>query len=710
MIDHFEGFVPIHTVFYSIFHPTEGTKVRYEFPPGNLQTYNINFDTIKNYIIPKPQLCHKLLTLKYGDYRLVSYPVTINSSLYARNFFSFNFVFVFPINCETSPYEPIIARLGKMFRVLEEQNQLLSRAENDSVYFDNSHSLLSSEQDSIMHQDKNTSILGFSRKRFSFSKRPTDLSLSEYPDNESGSNFSVQDLIMRIFQDLNNYSECLIPIDEGNSVDIKIFPSMVPPSISISYEDVPVAMVDLSHVMDVNWDPTMLKIVPFIDSINSISRIAALSNSDVDFVVECIRHLVYYQLVILSDIFQFTNIYAPTSRLRDFLTDINLATDCQTYVCLPKNSNFGKLPLEKSINTDLDEYSNSGSAIYPNNEILENDDRLRWPMYYKPRNSQSSLSSGISSGNERTSNYLPTKSCLFDLYRSLSQGTVLHDWYNEHYSLIHFNKIDIRRFITFGLVRGLLYRCYAIPIMKNAGIFDILSSLTTSQSSNPYHSNGDDKNGTASTANIRFLNSITDSDIHDLKDDEINNSGSCGIKPSFDVNKLFINGDDHSETTTVKHNSSRDASEHLFSPPPKRQILNSGIADKVLSDIHRKLAKFDDTPRSPIVKRKEDTFRDFSNGSNIVGYGSSNTGNKVSFNLSRDSDTTQNNLDHMNPILDSSKDIIAQQQEKNHIRRLLLESLREADNMDKICIKLQKPRKEVEELLSEIGDYVIINC
>ena len=90
MASQFEGFVDIHSIFYSTFHPTEGSKVKFDFPPRSLENSGINFDSIKNYVIPKRALCHRLITFKYGNYRIACYPVTVNSSIYARNFFSFN--------------------------------------------------------------------------------------------------------------------------------------------------------------------------------------------------------------------------------------------------------------------------------------------------------------------------------------------------------------------------------------------------------------------------------------------------------------------------------------------------------------------------------------------------------------------------------------------------------------------------------------------
>ena len=452
----FKGFEPIHTVFYSNFHPTEGSKVCYQFPPDNLHNYNINFNSLKNYIIPKQQLCHKLLTMKYENYRIVSYPVTVNSPLYARNFFSFNFVFIFPYDCETSPYEPAIARLAKMFRVLEEQNQILSLAENDPVFY----------------------------------KDPSTLSNRKY------SSFSIQDLVMRIYQDLNSYSECLIQINDSNYVDIKIFPLVPPPTaIQLSIEAVPISVVNLNKVIDLNWDPTMLNILPFIDGLNSISSIAKLSDSDENLVIECIRHLIYYKCVIITDIFQFSNIYAPTNLITTFLSDPKLSYDCQSYVTLPRNAEILKLPFNEI------PISNSNSNIGSSSNLTKDSNRYHHHRKNSSMSSQNSAGPNLFMSPARSSivssspgslypnrkhsessmssdgqffrsvdkyNYLPTRSTLFDLYRSFNHAITIRAWYEKNYDVINSNNIDIRRLIKFGITKDLIYRVYSYPVMNNS--------------------------------------------------------------------------------------------------------------------------------------------------------------------------------------------------------------------------------------------------
>lgn len=662
MTDQFEGFVPIHTLFYAVFHPTKGTQVRYEYPPGNLEYNNINFDAIKNYIIPKPQLCHKLLTLKYKNYRIACYPVTINSPYYARNFFSFNFVFVFPYDCETSSYEPAIARLGKMFRVLEEQNQILSKAENDPVYFDFKLADNTTEQDGKLNPDK--SFKGLTKTQGAALEKYNEI-MQDLKNERL--DFSVQDLVMRIFQDLNNYSECLIPIDEGNAVDIKIFPLKKPPNSCISIEDVPISTVNLKTIIDVNWDPTMLKIVPYIDGLNSISKIAKLSDSDVSLVLECIKHLVYYNCVILADIFQFSNIYAPTSLLRQFLTDPTLSSECQSHVILEGYSSLSHMPFERSRILELDDIDhskNEESASRTTSVSSKSDSKSKRPYLENPyrfnQRSQSSLSSTYTNITHVIAKHLPTKACLFDLYRTLSQGVTVREWYKLNYQTIKGNNIDVRRFITFGTIKGIIYRCYSFPVMKKMPIFDLAHTLHTAGNLNQAIEKG--KGGKNHTES-KYVFSTSDMKLGKASNTHQNSSVDIADGVLRNVYKKLFN--------------SREPNSHRDYPLPKSSREESHVSLSALSG---------DNVSHP--KRPERVFK--------VAF-DENKDNLVSYSLPQ-----QKNKGN-------EKEAAKLDKAKANQKMILLESVAAADCLDKICVKLEKPRYEVEELLHELGDYKMIN-
>ena len=139
-----DGFIPIVAIFYAVFHPIEGTKIVHQFPENSISTGGrggdtdegiFDFDTIKNYVIPKPQLCNRLISLKIDKYKVIGYPVNMESSYYARNSFNFNFCFVFRYDMgDVSPYESAIKRMGQMFQVLEEQSFMLSCLDKHNAF------------------------------------------------------------------------------------------------------------------------------------------------------------------------------------------------------------------------------------------------------------------------------------------------------------------------------------------------------------------------------------------------------------------------------------------------------------------------------------------------------------------------------------------------------------------------------------------------
>ncbi|EDO18085.1 hypothetical protein Kpol_1045p72 [Vanderwaltozyma polyspora DSM 70294] len=691
----FDGFEPIHTIFYSVFHPTEGPKVCYQFPPNNLDNYSINFDSIRSYVIPKPQLCNKLLTLKYGNYRIIGYPITINCSIYARNNFSFNLVFVFPYECKTSPYESVIVKLGKMFRVLEEQSQFLSKAEKDLAYFDFKAILHSSlDQDSKLKPEKDSSgnnngNSNNSNNDQSNSANATDSKknssylfekykeIQEFVSNDE-SDFSIQDFIMRLYQDLNNYSECLIPIDAGNAVDIKLFPLLRPPPATISIEDVPISRVNLKEIIDVNWDPTMLKIVPHIDGVNSIAKIAKLSDSDTVLVIECIKHFIYYGCVVISDIFQFSNIYAPTSLLRNFLTDPLMATECQTYVTVPESSTLHQLPLESLSKLKLDSdgsdsqnlrkskngidsraasfVSSRGASSHNENSSLYS----RSDLYLNRHRSESSISSQNTNDLNGNVKQLPTRSTLFDLYRSLSQGVTLKEWYKENFFEIRNNGIDIRKFIIFGIINGLLYRCQSFPV----------------------------------TANFEEINKVKKfKDIQNRKEtrkDKLQKQLSQDIFSTSDIK----------------------VGEDLISGRNRRiQTLDLDIADSVLKNVYKKLTLKTEEENSSnralnsqeLEKKSVQSLFESSNPYSKVPK-RPGTLSKVSFQQNSNMQYSASSGD-----VTENEDINNLEKLRKQNEQILLEALESTENLDKICVLLEKPRSEVEEMLKHLVDFKVIN-
>lgn len=434
-----DGFVPIMAVFYAVFHPLEGTKIVHQVPEDSIATGDatglFSFGTVKNYIIPKPQLCDRLVLIKVNGLRIVGYPVNIESSIYSRNSFTFNFGFVFSYNADTTPYELAIRRMGRMFRALEEQLRILSKLDRSLVFF---------------------------------SQQVPELDTRHTPGQSHIRRFTLQLielLIAQVYADLNNYSECCIPIDSANSIDIKLFP-ILPPPVCLEAHQVPIATVKLSLLIDVNWDPTMVKILPFINGVHSVQRISELADADYVLTQQCIQHLMHYRCIAVADLFQFGAIYAPTNRIGDFVQATGMAEECQAYILAAASESRDNTP--------------SGT---PNSGYLQKSSQRRMEPKsvesHALESRKSQTSSPRSPKMERRFGQVevPSKATLFFLYRLLNQGQTIKEWYLQHEKALRC--IDVRRFITFGVLRGIIYRVSLYPVEKKAESVKSMDAICT---------------------------------------------------------------------------------------------------------------------------------------------------------------------------------------------------------------------------------------
>ena len=166
----------------------------------------------------------------------------------------------------------------------------------------------------------------------------------------------------------------------------------------------------------------MLRVLPWIDGVNSVKQIALLADADLKLVRKAIRHLLYYGCVLLLDIFSFGAIYAPTPEITAFVESRDMQLECARYVTLSD--------------------AHDSSADKADHKKEEEKDTL-------------------------------TGTQLAELYLSLKQGHSVKAWCTEHAELV-VGKIDIRRFITFGVIKGFLYRVH-----KYAFAATVTTTITT---------------------------------------------------------------------------------------------------------------------------------------------------------------------------------------------------------------------------------------
>lgn len=259
-------------------------------------------------------------------------------------------------DADFSSYIPVVRKLNTLFRTLEEQSQFLSRDGSNS------------------------------------SGR-----------NDTGKVYALCEILL---EDLNNYSEAMIPIDASNTLNIKLFPTYPPPPPLYAHH-VPLATVRLEDLVDENWDLTMLRVLPWINGVNSVKQIALLADADFKLVRKAIRHLLYYGCVLLLDVFSFGAIYASTADIAAFVESEEMQEECARYVTLPE--------------------ADDGAGEY----LMGSRDEGKGVL---------------------------SETRLAEMYLSLRQGQTVKNWCMEHVDVA--TRIDVRRFITFGVIKGLLYRVH----------------------------------------------------------------------------------------------------------------------------------------------------------------------------------------------------------------------------------------------------------
>ncbi|GJJ68133.1 nitrogen permease regulator 2-like protein [Entomortierella parvispora] len=124
------GFPRLLSIFYCTFHPIQGPKVLYEVPEGSILSKTsplVDFDSISEYLIPKVELCSKLVTISTPTCKVIGFPINLEHKKFQRNALMFNLAFVFDKDAEISSYEPVVRKMARVLKALEKENEFLSK-------------------------------------------------------------------------------------------------------------------------------------------------------------------------------------------------------------------------------------------------------------------------------------------------------------------------------------------------------------------------------------------------------------------------------------------------------------------------------------------------------------------------------------------------------------------------------------------------------
>lgn len=263
----------IQCILFCEFHPIAGPKIVHQFPEDYISKEK--FDCVAVYIIPKPELQSKLITINALEHKFVGCPISIENAKYSRNALLFNVCFVLAPDVDTIRYESVVKKLAGYMVTLELESGYLSQEDTKS---------------------------------------------------------SLPTILSEIFYELNNNGKCTIQIDEANTIYLKCDTAPFSDTTTVLDHQVPVFICDKSSLASSEWDITTQQILRYIDGFKHVQKIAAEADVDISLVRMCIQDMVQCKVVKLIPIFQYSNVYIPTPEVNQLMHDKKLQGECIQYI------------------------------------------------------------------------------------------------------------------------------------------------------------------------------------------------------------------------------------------------------------------------------------------------------------------------------------------------------------------------------------------
>lgn len=300
---------PIRGLFYAEFDNIAGPRIVTQSPSGFIS--DEDFELIGEHtIVSANDVAGRVVTIAHPGFRpdggpgksgspspstVVAFPVCLSHSKYPRNAFIYCVGVILPSGTPTGPYEPVLRKLGAYLYGMETESEFLSQR---------------------------------ARKA------------------------GLEPLLASIRSGLNSRGECFVAVDSCDTIALKLFPSLPPPP-TVRDHDVPVRVRDLDRLAgpghagwalltddgaglhDSSWDLIFRLILPLIDGVSFVRAIAEAADVEASLVRSAVAQLAYYGLVVLVDVFSYSNVYATCpAGLQRLMREPALQTAVSLYAAL----------------------------------------------------------------------------------------------------------------------------------------------------------------------------------------------------------------------------------------------------------------------------------------------------------------------------------------------------------------------------------------
>ena len=238
-----------------------GRTLAAQEPPEYIKTEQ--FDAISDYLIPKPQLCGRLLTLRAFGHVVLCWPTCIeNNKKYARNALIFSLGLVL---------QPAAGDEGAPHRY----GEVLGRAAACLTELERESSFLSARRDELHH------------------------------------------LLPQLLRDLRARGRCTLAVDASHAVELALPPRPPPPPPPPQDHLAPVLVAEPPAAAVRGWDLALQRLLPLMDGTQPVARIAAAACVDVALARRATATLQAGGWVRLLPLFSFSQRYAATAALHD---------------------------------------------------------------------------------------------------------------------------------------------------------------------------------------------------------------------------------------------------------------------------------------------------------------------------------------------------------------------------------------------------------
>ncbi|XP_016296789.1 GATOR1 complex protein NPRL2 isoform X3 [Sinocyclocheilus anshuiensis] len=235
--------------------------------------------------------------------KLIGCPVCIEHKKYSRNALLFNLGLVCDARTKTCALEPIVKKLSGYLTTLELESGFISNEESKQKLLP----ILSTLLEELNVTGACTLPIGYICVFY----------LSVSP--------SV-DVIVFIITLSRSFMT-----DDSNTIHLKLIEQRKDPLVVQEY-DVPVFTKNKDHFIKSQWDLTTQQILPFVDGYRHIQKISAEADVELNLVRIAVQNLLYYEVVTLVSIFQYSNVYCTTPKVQNLIDKKCLQEECIHYV------------------------------------------------------------------------------------------------------------------------------------------------------------------------------------------------------------------------------------------------------------------------------------------------------------------------------------------------------------------------------------------